>query len=61
MQAWADKLAAAEDTEGLCDIIRELYQQEDIPYGGLIFCYRSPPFRIGTPCLMLACLWGISI
>ncbi len=56
MQTWADKLAAAEDTESLCDIIRELYQQEDIPYGGLVFCYKSPPFRIGTLCLMIACL-----
>ncbi len=34
-QVWADKLAVAEDTDALCDVIRELYQQEDIPYGSL--------------------------
>ncbi|CAK0783544.1 hypothetical protein CVIRNUC_006743 [Coccomyxa viridis] len=32
-EAWADKLADAEDAEALCAIIRDLYQKEDIPYG----------------------------
>ena len=36
MQAWADKLADAEDAEALCAIIRDLYQKEDIPYGELL-------------------------
>jgi hypothetical protein len=34
MQVWADKLATAEDSDDLFAIIRDLYQQEDIPYGG---------------------------
>ena len=39
-QVWADKLATAEDTEALCDVIRELYQQEDIPYGKFLALLR---------------------
>lgn len=32
-QVWADKLAAADDADGTCAVIQELFQAEDIPYG----------------------------
>ena len=34
MQAWANKLAAADDVDSTCTIVQELFQVEDIPYGG---------------------------
>lgn len=50
VQVWADRLAAAENDDDLCDVIRELYQQEDIPYGTLI----HPTLRIVS--LLASCL-----
>ena len=34
MQAWANKLAAADDVDGTCTVVQELFLVEDIPYGG---------------------------
>ncbi|EIE18707.1 intramolecular transferase [Coccomyxa subellipsoidea C-169] len=32
-EAWANKLAAADDEDGTCAVVQELFQVEDIPYG----------------------------
>ncbi|KAK9904678.1 hypothetical protein WJX75_000481 [Coccomyxa subellipsoidea] len=32
-EAWANKLAAADDVDGTCTVVQELFQVEDIPYG----------------------------
>ena len=50
-QVWADKLAAADDTDDLCAIIRDLYQQEDIPYGGFPAMQQGASYRSGAECM----------
>ena len=51
-QVWANKLAAADNADGTCAVIQEVFRAEDIPYG--VTCLYS----LGTAtsfCLFLTC------